>query len=269
MQIGVSTATYFTRKYTEEAIVPIANLRRNVCEVIFATHSENTQHFGKIINAELEKAQRFAPLKVHSVHALTNQFEPELFSLNSRAYADAMDTFKNVCNVAKVIGASYYTFHGATMLKRTTYNYNYPLIAERVNILCETARKYGVEFCYENVHWAYFFILDYFRTLKDLCPDLGCVLDIKQAMQSRIDYEEFLKVMQGRLRTVHLCDYTEDGKLAIPGRGIFDFVTLFKKLVDYGYDGVCLMEVYAKDYKDDNDLQEAFDYLKDCLERAK
>ena len=119
------------------------------------------------------------------------------------------------------------------------------------------------------MHWAYFCNPDYFRTLKDLCPDLGCVLDIKQAMQSRIDYEEYLKVMQGRLRTVHLCDYTEDGKLAIPGRGIFDFVTLFKKLADYGYDGVCLMEVYAKDYKDDNDLQEAFDYLKDCLERAK
>lgn len=269
MQIGVSTATYFTRKYTEEAIVPIAKLGADVCEVFFATHSEYTEQFGKTINSELEKAQRFAPLKVHSVHALTNQFEPELFSLNSRAYADAMDTFKNVCNVAKVIGASHYTFHGATMLKRTTYNYNYPLIAERVNILCETARKYGVEFCYENVHWAYFCNPDYFRTLKGLCPDLGCVLDIKQAMQSRIDYEEYLKVMQGRLRTVHLCDYTEDGKLAIPGRGIFDFVTLFKKLADYGYDGVCLMEVYAKDYKDDNDLQEAFDYLKDCLERAK
>lgn len=265
MQIGVSTATYFTRKFTEEALVPIARLGADVCEVFFATHSEYTEEFGRIINARLDEARRFAPLKVHSVHALTNQFEPELFSLNSRAYADAMDTFTAVCKVARVIGATHYTFHGATMLKRTTYNYNYPLIAERVNILCEKAREYGVEFCYENVHWAYFCNPQYFATLRDMCPDLGCVLDIKQAMQSRIDYEDYLKVMQGRLATVHLCDYTEDGRLAIPGRGVFDFVTLFKKLRDYGYDGVCLMEVYAKDYKDDSDLQESFDYLRECL----
>ncbi len=268
MQIGVSTATYFTRKYTEEAIVPIAKLGADVCEVFFATHSEYTSEFGEVINCELKKAQAYAPLKVHSVHALTNQFEPELFSLNSRAYNDALATFKNVCNVAKVIGATHYTFHGATMLKRTTYNYNYPLISERVNYLCDIAKEYGVKFCYENVHWAYFCNPEYFSTLSKTCPDLGCVLDIKQAMQSRIDYEEYLKVMKDRLETVHLCDYTEDGKLAIPGRGKFEFVTFFKKLKDYGYDGVCLMELYARDYKGDEDLKEAFEYLKMCLDKS-
>ena len=75
--------------------------------------------------------------------------------------------------------------------------------------------------------------------------------------------------MKDRLSTVHLCDYTHDGKLAIPGRGNFDFVTFFKRLADSGYDGVCLMELYAKDYNDDDDLKEAYGYLLDCLERAK
>ena len=268
MQIGVSTATYFTRKYTEEALVPIAKLGAKVCEIFFATHSEYTEEFANIVNKELIKAQEFSPLKVHSVHALTNQFEPELFSLNDRSYNDAMNTFKKVCRVAEIVGAKNYTFHGATMLKKTTYNFNYPHISERVNILCETARQYGVQFCYENVHWAYFCTPEYFDKLKDICPDLGCVLDIKQAMQSGIPYEEYLKVMNGRLKTVHLCDFNEDRKLAIPGRGTFDFITLFKRLLDSGFDGPCMMELYAKDYKDDKDLQESYDYLLDCFDRA-
>lgn len=268
MQIGVSTATYFTRKYTEETIVPIAKLGAKVCEIFFATHSEYTEEFANIVKDELNKAQQYSPLKVHSVHALTNQFEPELFSLNSRSYNDAMTTFSRVCRVAQLVGASNYTFHGATMLKKTTYNFNFPLISERVNVLCETAKKYGITFCYENVHWAYFCTPDYFKTLREMCPELGCVLDIKQAMQSGISYEEYLKVMQGRLKTVHLCDYTEDRKLAIPGRGTFDFVTLFKKLNDIGYDGPCMMELYARDYKDDGDLEEAYQYLLSCYDKS-
>lgn len=87
-------------------------------------------------------------------------------------------------------------------------------------------------------------------------------------MQSGIDYQKYLEVMADRLATVHLCDYTEDGALAIPGRGDFDFVTFFKRLKDVGYDGVCLMEVYAKDYKDDGDLKEAYCYLLECLDKA-
>lgn len=268
MDIGVSTATYFTRLYTEQALVPIAKLGADVCEIFFATHSEYTHEFGEIINNELKKAQQYSPLRVHSVHALTNQFEPELFSLNDRAFDDAFATFKKVCAIASQVGANSYTFHGATMLKKINYNFNYPHISKRVNLLTDTAKEYGIKFCYENVHWAYFCCPEYFKVLKEMCPDLGCVLDIKQAMQSGIDYKDYLDVMKGRLNTVHLCDFDENRKLAIPGRGKFDFVEFFKRLMESGYDGVCLMEVYAKDYSIDSELKEAYEYLKSCYDKA-
>ena len=269
MKIGISTATYFSRMYTEEAIVPIAKLGAETCEIFFATHSEYTSDFAARLNEELVKARLYSPLEVHSVHAMTNQFEPELFSVNDRAYGDASKTFKNVLAVAKEVGATHYTFHGAAMLKKAVkYNFNFPHISRRVNAVIDIARSYGVEFCYENVHWTYFSHPDYFRTLKSMCPELSCTLDIKQAMQSGIDYTDYLQVMADRLQTVHLCDYSDDGKLAIPGRGTFDFVTLFKRLRETGYDGVCLMEVYAKDYDDDIQLKESFEYLKDCLDRS-
>ena len=268
MKIGVSTATYFSRMYTEEALLPIAKLGAETCEVFFASRCEYTKDFADTLNRQLEMARRYAPLKVHSVHALTNQFEPELFSVNDRAYNDALDTFESVLKVGEQIGAKHYTFHGATMLKKTRYNFDYERISSRVNTLIDMAGKHGIDFCYENVHWTYFSTPQYFARLKELCPRLSCTLDIKQAMQSGIDYTEYLDVMKDRLSTVHLCDYTKDGKLAIPGRGDFDFVTFFKRLADCGYDGVCLMELYAKDYKDDEDLKDAYDYLLDCLSKA-
>ncbi|MDE5755507.1 MAG: sugar phosphate isomerase/epimerase [Clostridia bacterium] len=270
MKIGVSTATYFSRMYTEDALVPIAKLGADVCEVFFASRCEYTKEFGETLKSRLAEARQYAPLQIHSVHALTNQFEPELFSVNDRAYADALETFESVLRVGEQIGAKHYTFHGATMLKKAVrYNFDFAKISSRVDALIDMASKHGIDFCYENVHWTYFSTPQYFAKLKELCPKLSCTLDIKQAMQSGIDYTEYLAVMQDRLSTVHLCDYTVDGKLAIPGRGDFDFVTLFKRLADGGFDGPCLMEVYARDYQDDEDLKEAYEYLLNCSERAK
>lgn len=269
MKLGVSTATYFTRMYTEQAIAPIAKLGASVCEVFLATHSEYTPAFAAVLNEELRKAQEFAPLEIHSVHALTNQFEPELFSRNDRAYKDALAVFERVLALAKTVGATHYTYHGAAMLKRAVkYDFDFKHISSRVNYLVELAGSYGVKLCYENVHWTYFSKPSYFAELKELCPALGCTLDIKQARQSGIDHNEYLDVMADRLCTVHLCDFDADGKTAIPGRGVFDFVTFFKRLREVGYDGVCLMELYAKDYGDDEDLREAYEFLEDCLDRS-
>ena len=269
MKIGVSTATYFSRFYTEDALERIARLGADVCEVFFASRCEYTAAFAEVLRARLEDARRIAPLNVHSIHALTNQFEPELFSVNDRAYSDALETFESVLKVGEAIGAKHYTFHGAAMLKKAVrYNFDFAKISSRVDRLIDMAGAHGIDFCYENVHWTYFSTPEYFAKLKELCPRLSCTLDIKQAMQSGIDYKKYLEVMADRLATVHLCDYTEDGALAIPGRGDFDFVTFFKRLKDVGYDGVCLMEVYAKDYKDDGDLKEAYCYLLECLDKA-
>lgn len=266
METGISTASFFPRLYTEDALEEIAKLGAEVSEVFFASRCEYTKEFGDVLLKKLAAAEN---MRVHSVHALTNQFEPELYSLNDRAYGDAIATFESVCRIAGQIGAHNYTFHGATMLKKAVkYSFNYDLISERVNILCDLAEKYGVTLCYENVHWAYFSNPSFFSAIKDSCPKLGATLDIKQAMQSEISWKEYLEVMKGRLRTVHLCDYDDKGNLCLPGQGCFDFIELYRALADAGYDGPCLMEVYTKSYKDESELKRAFEFLKECEIKA-
>lgn len=266
METGISTASFFPRLYTEDALSEIAKLGAKTCEVFFASRCEYKREFAEVLNERIAKADG---LKVHSVHALTNQFEPELYSLNSRAYADALETYESVLAVAKSIGAHYYTFHGATMLKKAVkYSFNYDLISERVNVLCDIAEKYGVTLCYENVHWAYFCNPVFFDAIKDRCPKLGATLDVKQAMQSEISWKEYLDSMRGRLKTVHLCDYDPSGNLCLPGRGSFDFEELYRELADAGYEGPCMMEVYTKSYREEDELKRAFEFLKECEIKA-
>lgn len=266
METGISTASFFPRLYTEDALTEIASLGVNVSEVFFASRCEYTDEFGDVLLDRLARAEN---MRVHSVHALTNQFEPELYSPNDRAYGDAIATFESVCKVAQKIGAKNYTFHGATMLKKAVrYSFNYDLITQRVNILCDLAEKYGVTLCYENVHWAYFCNPAFYAAIKDRCPKLGATLDIKQAMQSGISWRDYLDVMKGRLKTVHLCDYDDSGNLCLPGKGAFDFVALYRALAEAGFDGPCLMEVYTKSYKEENELKAAFEFLKECEIKA-
>ena len=138
----------------------------------------------------------------------------------------------------------------------------------RPHKLCDIAESHGITLTYENVHWAYFCNPAFYAAIKDRCPKLGATLDIKQAMQSGISWRDYLDVMKGRLKTVHLCDYDDNGNLCLPGKGTFDFVALYRALAEAGFDGPCLMEVYTKSYKEENELKAAFEFLKECEIKA-
>ena len=262
MKIGISTASFFTNVTTEDCFAYLKDFKAPVCEVFLSSFSE---YEGEIA----DKIVKNKCVDVHSIHTLTNQFEPELFSLNPRANQDSMAIFNKVLSLGQRLDAKYYTFHGATRLKKINYNFDYVRLGRIVNNLIETAQTYGICFSYETVHWAYFSEPEYFVNLKKQCPKLKATLDIKQIMQAGGDYREFLKVIGKDLTTVHLCDYDENKKLFIPSRGKFDFIELFKRLNDLGFDGACIMEVYPQGYKDFKELKDSYEFLLECAEKAK
>ncbi len=270
MKLGMSSASFFPNLHTEDTLEEIASLGIDTCEVFFETRSQYCEEYANIMKDKLKRANEIHKLEIHSAHSMTNQFEPDLFSQGERARADGEEIYRNFLATCKSLGIKYQTFHGATILKRAVkYTHDYEKLSKRVNYLVDLAKSYGVKLCYENVHWTYFHEPEYFEKLKPYCPELGSVLDIKQAMQSGIDYKDYLKVMGNTLETVHLCDYNIDGTTAIPGKGSFDFVELFKRLQDIGYDGPCLLEVYSKNYKDIDELKESYNYLEVCLDKSK
>lgn len=265
MQIGMSTASFFSKERTEEAVVQINKLNIPVCEIFLSTFYEYNDFF---IDELLDKK---GELQVYSVHTLNQQFEPELFNPVPRTCKDCEDIFRKVSQGAGRLGAKYYTFHGPAKFKKIKYILNYEKIGKRIEELNNIVKSESggiTQLTYENVHWTYFNEPEFITNIAPYTNVLTC-LDIKQAMQSQIDVYEYIDKMGDRLANVHLCDYNEDGKLALPGKGIFDFTKLFYKLYKIGYKGDALIEVYPENYSTYDQLAACYEYLNECMYKAK
>lgn len=259
MNIGISTATLHMRLYNEDALALFGEWGVGTAEVFLTSFCEYEPAFAKTL------AEKNDSVKIHSVHVLGTQFEPQLYSAHPRVRGDAEFWLDKAMQSAKILGAENYTFHGVARLKKT-FRENLKQVSEDTARIYKRCQKYGVRLCYENVEWAFFNRPDIFRSLKVACPSLGAVLDLKQARLSGYPYEEFLNEMGENLTHVHVSDF--DGtKMCLPGRGNFDFKTLFCRLKDAGFHGAVLIENYSRDFGDLGQLKAAYEYLSELAEK--
>lgn len=266
MQLGISTASFFSKYTTEDSLQIIKDFGLEACELFLTTKYEYNPNFVDII---AEKAS-LLNLDIYSIHALSMQFEPELFNKVARTFNDALECFKLIANAAKMTQAKYYTFHGPAKLKRKPYTLDYEYLGQRVSLLNSIIKEITSNKCklaYENVHWTYFDNPNFFTLLKKNC-DIDCCLDIKQAFQSKISVYEYIESMKDNLKNIHICDYTNEGDLKLPGKGIFDFISFFKKLNEIKYNGPIMLELYPYNYSNLNEIAESLEYLKQCFKIA-
>lgn len=261
MEIGVSTASLFVRKTTEDALEYICKENFPSAEVFLSTYREYNRDFGGVLKSRLKPGTA-----IHSIHTLTTQFEPQLYSVNPRAADDSFDILEGALQAAEEIGAKYYTFHGVARMKKTPVTMDYGRIGAVTSKIMERCAAHGVTLSYETVHWCYYNFVGFFDEVRRRCPGLKGVLDIKQARQSGIFYGDFIDEMGKDIVTVHLSDIREDGKMCLPGKGIFDFGELLRRLAGVGFDGALLIEAYQGDYGETGELKESAEYIADLAE---
>ena len=261
MKVGISTASLFLRKNNEEAL-PLFDAWGVPCAEVFLTSfCEYAPAFAHTLAAAK------GGVEIHSVHVLNTQYEPQLYAEHPRVLEDANGWLREVLASANILGARNYTFHGIARLKRT-FRENWQRFSAITAQIYETCRAAGVRLCYENVEWALYNRPGLFALLKKDCPDLGGVLDIKQARITGYDWREYLADMGESLATVHVSDVTAEGKMCLPGQGVFDFAELFARLRDIGFDGAVLIENYARDYDEPDELRRSFEYLADLAAKG-
>lgn len=261
MKVGISTASLFLRKNNEESL-PLFDAWGVPCAEVFLTSfCEYAPAFAHTLAAAK------GGVEIHSVHVLNTQYEPQLYAEHPRVLEDANDWLREVLASANILGARNYTFHGIARLKRT-FRENWQRFSAITAQIYETCRAAGVRLCYENVEWALYSRPGLFALLKKDCPDLGGVLDIKQARITGYDWREYLADMGESLATVHVSDVTAEGKMCLPGQGVFDFAELFARLRDIGFDGAVLIENYARDYDEPDELRRSFEYLADLAAKG-
>lgn len=263
MKIGISTASLFVRFLTEDALKFLSDNGVETAEIFLESYCEYNRDFGKVLNSVKGNTE------INSVHVLTTQFEPQLYSVNVRAQDDSFKVLDGAMSAAQEVGAKYYTFHGVARLKKTPIVINYDRVGSITQKIIDACKKHNVSLAYENVHWSYYNYIGFFNEMRKRTEGLKGTLDIKQARQSGIEYKDFIDEMKSDIVTVHLSDIDENGKMVVPSKkGTTDFYDLFSRLKDVGFDGAMLLEVYQNDYQSFEELFSSLDYVKNIAEKV-
>lgn len=262
MQAGISTATLFVRRNNEDALALFKQWGVSVCEVFLTSFCEYEPAFARLC------AERKGDVKVHSVHVLNTQFEPQLYAQHPRVVGDAFAFLRRTMECANLLGAKYYTFHGLARIKRT-FREDLPRSGEQTREIAAVCERYGVSLCYENVEWALYNRPGVFSVLKEHCPALLGVLDLKQARITGYDYFDYLKEIGPSLSHVHVSDVTAEGRMCLPGQGVTDFPLLLKRLRGVGFDGPLFIENYSGDFGKEEELRASYEWLGNVIEHSR
>ena len=255
MKTGISTASLFGKLSTKDALRFFKQQKVETAEVFLQSFSEYSKKFARRLIKDVKG------LDIHSMHILTTQIEPTLYSQNLVAQKDSFAILNGVLSAGKGLGAKNYTFHGGARFKKTPFVLNMESVCRKTDEICQIAKDYGISIAYENVHWGYYNYIGFFSQLKKSCPLLKATLDIKQARQSGFSVKDYIDDMGRDIVTVHLSDVDSQGNMCLPGRGQIDFDELFSMLKDVGFDGALLIEAYGKDYGDISELIESLNFI--------
>lgn len=269
MKIGLSTASYFQKMQIEDAIPDIGAHGVRVCEVFLNTFSEYEPAFVEMLAQRLSAAI----IEVFSVHPMSMQFEPQLFSIHPRQRADAIALFERVLSAGKRLGAKCYVMHGPARLFGGVKNIELTRIAPIFLDLAERAQRFGIQLTLENVSWCVFNEPEFGARLQSLTGGaIKHTLDVKQAVRSGYDPMDYIRAVGEHIVNVHLCDATRlpagGVRYDMPGFGEYDFVSMFNLLGEKGYAGPAFIEVYSDMYAQIPTLYESLSRVNSIVSRS-
>ncbi len=262
MEIGASSACFYPLE-TEKAFLQIAELGFKHCEIFFNSHSELNRDF----LLELNRVKEHYGMNVISIHPYRSFSEGyDFFSRYKRRFYDGVENYKRLFEGASVLGAKYVVMHGA----KHRLDISLEEYAERFDALNTVAEEFGCSVVHENVVKCVGATPDFMKSMHDLLGDrFKAVLDIKQARRADVDPLEFIKVLGNSIVHVHLSDFdcTHDC-IAPDEKGFFDFSELFTTLKASGYEGDGIIELYSDNFRDNKEIVQGAQYLREILKKV-
>ena len=132
-------------------------------------------------------------------------------------FEEHLEMVENLCKIANVLecdkirGFSFYT---------PDREGNKELVVERLKQIIAVTKKYGIELYHENEKGIFGENVKWCKYLLDQIPELKCVYDPANFIQSKVDVKEALEVLQGRVDYYHIKDaYYSDGAVVPAGKG--------------------------------------------------
>ncbi len=258
MKIGISSASLYPLE-TEDALKLLGENEIPVTEIFFNSPSELKPPFVH----ELDRIRKYYGTEINSIHPSGSVGEPYyLFSGYARRYRDAFEYYKQYYYAAAKMGAKTVVLHGDSLvghIPMTEY-------CERLLEMNMEAAKYGVSVCHENVNRYRAATPENVAEIRRLTEDrLKFTFDVKQAVRDGCGVNKMYEAMRGNIINVHISDHDDFYDCMLPGKGYFDFKSLFTRLKADGYDGACLIEVYRYAYGEHEELFESYKKIKKSL----
>ena len=243
MKIGISNASLYPIE-TEKSLRFLGENGIRVTEIFFNSPSELEPPF----IAELDRIRKYYGIEIVSVHPCGSMGEPYfLFSSYQRRYRDAFEYYKKYYEALAVLGGKTVVLHGDSLAGHISMEE----YCERLMEMNRAAAEFGVCICHENVNRYRAATPENVREIRKKTGDsIKFTLDIKQTVRDGCGADAMYDAMKGNIINVHISDHDEGHDCMLPGRGGFDFASLFCKLDTDGYDGACLIEVYNNAYSD-------------------
>ena len=257
MRIGMSSSCFYPEE-TESSLRRIGEAGAKTAEIFFNSPSELR---GERLR-ELCEIKMHYGMDVSSIHPFMSFAEGFwLFSEYERRFRDSLDFYPRFFEAAQALGAHLFVLHGAKHLKIEADRY-----AERLFLLNEAAKPYGVQVAHENVVY-YVGEEPAFmrRLLQQLGRDFAMVLDLKQAYRAKMDPFAFIEAAGDHIVHVHISDSDAAHDCLPPGKGAFPYPRLFRALESVGYSGKFIIELYRHNFRDERDLTEAQAFLRRTL----
>lgn len=258
MNIGISTAIFYPDLQTEEAVALLGDAGFQEGEVFVNSFSEFTPEYGEMLG-QVAKDKEFS---IRSIHTVSSAFEPYLFDAYERRRDDFFKIYKDFLLFGEMIGAKAYTFHG--LIKKPHPKMTFKDLVYVYEKMVYEGNLHGISLAQENVSWCLSGDLEFLKRLKDQVKEpLKFTLDVKQAVKAHKSPYDYLEIYGEDLYNLHLNDHNEEFSCLLPGKGNFDFESLFKEVTRLGYQGPGIIEVYKENYENIEELTKS----KKLLER--
>ena len=254
MELGISSSSLYPLE-TEKALEFLCQNAIPVTEIFFNSVDETGVPFVK----QLAALSKTYGTKINSVHPCGSVGEPYfLFSGYERRYKETFEFYKRYYEAAQILGAKVVVLHGDSEKCHIT-DEEY---AERLLKMSEAAAEFGVMISHENVCRYRLAVPQNIETLRKLTNDkIKFTYDVKQCIRAMGKTEPIYDAMKGNIVNIHISDHNGKFDCMLPGKGDYDFASLFKKLEADNYDGPCLIEVYSNAYKKYDELIEAYNFV--------
>lgn len=256
INVGISSACLYPM-LTEDAVKFLVDNGIKHTEIFFNSFSELSNGF----IGDLRRILIPSNVTVEAIHPFSCVAEPLfLFSSYRRRFEDSLDQYRRYFEAAQLLKCHKFVLHGDRGERNSIDEKEY---FERFAKLCEVAKAFDVVVLQENVSNFRSRDIGFIKRMSEYLGDVAnFTFDVKQSFRAGADPFEMLDAMGQKVRHVHVSDNDESHDCLISGQGTFDTAKLFDKLKSIEYDGAVLLEVYRHNFKEEKELFEGLEYIK-------